>query len=295
MNLLRLLAPLLLLASMPVAAEVPLYGAKAMAMGEAGHSTSLDTSALYYNPAGITRVNRYAFGGDYRRDRHPGLGKATLYDASIVDSLTGGGGYGGGMGWLHHEIEPDVGEKIKRDTFSAGVAWALGDLLDVGSVTRYSLLDDNVDKRSQWAGDLGFLMGTSTGTVSIGAVWHNVWAKKDGAEKDTFGDLPQRLGWGLSSNLYDVLTLAYDGESRLEQRHGAKERHSVGGEIYFTAVGLALRTGYIWDNAAERQYFTYGAALVAPKISIGYSMKVAEGGPNDTSMMLEMTMNIPNM
>lgn len=284
----------LLLAS-PLAAEIPLYGAKAMAMGEAGHSMSLDTSALYYNPAGITRVNRYGFGGNYRKDRYPGAAKGSLYDVTIVDSLTGGGGYGGGLGWLHQEIEPDGGDKLKRDTFSLGISWALGELLDIGTVSRYSMVNEADDKRTQWAGDVGFLLGTATGTLSIGAVWHNVWAKKDGAEKETFGDLPQRLGWGMSSNLYDVLTLAYDGTSNLERRHGAKERHSVGGELFFTALGLALRTGYIWDIETDRQFFTYGAALVAPKVSLGYSMKQAQGGPNDTSMMIEMTLNIPSM
>jgi hypothetical protein len=218
-------------------------GARSMGMGSAFVSVSDDSSATYWNPAGLSQITR----------KEVSLLKATLFADTTYDfysfvkpSKKGGSAWGlsmtklGSAGYekVNVKVDPATNNytSVNKDgTFGveeSALSWAYGrkvvDHVSIGTALRKITRAVDTSSDSSLAGDLGALIDLKDGTRRIGMKISNIYAKTSG---DTDDSLPLIFRFGISDQFFKRrLLLACD----LEKNFRANTGYSLGGEFGFT-------------------------------------------------------------
>lgn len=225
--------------------EKNMWSVRAASMGEAYIGLSDDQGAVFYNPAGLTRIDKYA--GEFTYERLYGLDFINYFNGVLAYNF---GKYGTlGIGFDHMAAEWDDTDLSSETRFTLAYGYTLRkDLhteLDMGiRLNAYSLefgdggsdmyhLED-FGSTTEFGIDIAFL-GTLYNRTSIGFVLNNI-------NYPSFGDgeideMPMSAVIGLAYKPYDRVTTSFDIEQRKEQttfRSGVE---------YRIIDNLFLRTG----------------------------------------------------
>ncbi|MCB9479717.1 MAG: hypothetical protein H6684_04880 [Deltaproteobacteria bacterium] len=301
-----------LAAALPIAFATParavwFWGTKPLGMGTASTGLADDNNAIQVNPAGIGQQDgRYSVDVNYERreyeirdypqlhqdddrfkeDQEDDFGSEVFFQdeeetpvdeknqsdfwhASIVDGATVPGSAFGLSFTAVNFPNRTFGE---GEDFRGSVAFAGGEpsLLLIGGAAKYIQIDQ--DTRN-FNADFGALLKLFDGYVGIGLVGRNVFGSPDEYR------IAREVALGIAvKTLEDRLEVAFDSTKVFDVEEDNTFNFAAGlqGLIYKqygSPGGLALRTGYLWDQIYERQNWSAGVAWVAPEGLLGYSFQ----------------------
>lgn len=235
-------AALLMIALQPMPArawfEESDVGARAAGFGRAFAAVADDPSALYWNPAGLSRAKAADLVLTYSRP-YSIAGLTSNYAAVSVPTRVGGAGFSLhhlGVGGAEHEDMLSAG--VGREIFATagGYRVALGAAVKLARVSFPSYTDpDNgqiVDfgSSSKLTGDLGVLVDIP-GNWTAGLTLRNLGAPEFKLLEGTGGgtELPTLAQAGLAFKWNAESTVAFD----YQQNRRGKGIFNLGGEIWF--------------------------------------------------------------
>jgi hypothetical protein len=267
-------------------------GARPLAMGETFVAVADDATSLFWNPAGIAKVERFEAVGGYTSwpaDVH-------LYSGGLVYNMPGYGAFGlsftnlytGEMNVTSPEFPDGNGGTFTAGDWAAGLTYArfLTDRFSFGATFKLvheELYDYDVNG---WAADVGTYYDTGYRSIRIGMSIMNFGPdlryeidndddgsidedKIDGQDNDGDGitdedpeeaalPLPLSFRIGLAMDLLDVDVNRVTLLAELMHPSDNDERYQFGAEYWYSEM-LALRTGYKVN--ADEGGFTAGAGV----------------------------------
>ena len=289
----RFLLLLLALLTSSAALAQDFIGARALSMGESYRAIATGNDALYFNPAGLPTLKRYALEGQYllslSDENHQG-------DISVVDSKTSA--LAVGMAYTFQGSELTRRRTIGH-TATFGVAYALFDrYLSVGAGLKYKNVSDVIAGNflNALTADVGIL-SRIPGGISLAAVGYNLipiktaqssyvpvsagfaaavdlgplsalvfgGAPRFGTVQNAAGIPSQQMG-ELSGPL-DNMTLSFDWLLNFQTLQGTKSRLS-GGFEWLVAELVPIRAGYLYDELSKDQRVSVGLGLVIPSFGL---------------------------
>ncbi|MDD3642718.1 MAG: hypothetical protein PHQ19_04550 [Candidatus Krumholzibacteria bacterium] len=226
-------------------------GPRPRAMGSAFVGVADDANAIYWNPAGMTLVDRFEITGC----RTSLFGVAELSNDYAAAVYNTGPWLAVGISWVRLELE-DI---YHEDTVNLGIARSIPrfENLSIGAALKIFTLaapgyeryndpafEGSVNKASL---DLGALYRSPSGVWSVGAVVYNVNEPKlqllrtTGAPDPVYRDFAIGAGYTFS----DLLLLSFDLRTRYGRFDDLIGR--IGSEIWFFDA-VALRGGFEKEN-----------------------------------------------
>lgn len=298
-----LLLALMCVCALPAQAQ-DFVGARALALSEAYRAIATGNDAIYFNPAGLSVLKRYAVEGHYvlsmDDDGHQG-------DVSLVDSQTNPLAVG-----LAYTFQ---GSDLTRrttlgHTATVGMAYPLFDqLFSIGVGLKYKNVTDAIvgNYLNAVTADLGILSHIPGG-ISVGAVGYNLIPIRTvesahvpisagfalaldlgplsslifgGAP--TFGPvqtaagIPSAGSFGGLRGPLDGLTLSFDWLLDFETLQGTQSRLS-GGLEWLVADLVPVRAGYVWDQQTDDHRVSVGIGVIVPNFGfdVGYQQSVVD-------------------
>ena len=225
------------------------YGVKALGMGSAFTAIANDGSALLWNPAGLSQLQRTEISGMYSilsMDRQQNYASLTIPIQNI-------GSFG--IGWLQY----GVSDIDKRDvagnhigTFSDnemaiifGFGNRLGTILSYGASVKYLTHSIDVKKASGLGFDFGFIIHDLMDMISFGASLQSFSSNlKWDSDNNTREEIPSVIKTGLSIKIPQFpILLAADYE--IMEKYYSKLHF---GAEYSLLKILLLRAGYNGNN-----------------------------------------------
>jgi hypothetical protein len=286
------------LAAAPAARAQDFVGVRALSLGEAYRSIATGNDAIYFNPAGLPELKRYAVELHYQLSL---VSEQHQLDASLVDSKTSPIAVG-----LAYTFEG--AEFSKRATLQHRATLALGyrifdQLLSVGAGFKYINVSDAIagNYLNALSADVGVL-SRLPGGLSVAAVGYNLvpiqsahvpisagfsgtldlgplsglifgGGPRMGQVANAGGMSTDALG-ELNGPLQD-LTVSFDWWVDFATLYGPQSRLSTGVE-YLIAAMVPLRAGYLWDQLDNDHMVSVGAGFLSPLfgIDVGYRQSV---------------------
>jgi hypothetical protein len=273
-------------------------GVRALSLGEAYRSIATGNDAIYFNPAGIAELKRYALETHYQLSL---VSEQHQLDASVVDSKTSPVAVG-----IAYTF--DGAQFSKRATFEHRATLALSyqifaQLLAVGAGFKYVNVSDAIagNYLNALSADVGVL-SRLPGGVSLAAVGYNLIPIRSAVVPLSAGfsatwDLGPVsalvLGGGprmgpvanaggvggvaqgeLAGPLQD-LTVSVDWYVDFATFRGPQSRISTGVE-YLLLSTVPLRAGYMWDEFDRDHLVSVGAGFLSPffGLDVGYRQSV---------------------
>ncbi|MDO8589355.1 MAG: PorV/PorQ family protein [Armatimonadota bacterium] len=286
MRTLNLAALLVLAAQAGWAAETAAFldigvGARAVGMGGAYTALADDANAVYWNPAGLARMEKREASVS-----HAELGASTRHDFLAYAHPAPQGTFAGAFTYLSQgSIEGRDGLGRPTGSFNASdaaVAGAYGrktDFADLGVSVKYLRSHIGSAEAQGAALDLGArreLEGLGSGKLALGAALRNLGpGLKYDRERN---DLPLRLALGAAYRLPKGHAVAVEFQNG---PRGTGSEGAVGGE--FKAMeGVFLRLGYATKGAASggagfnaAKGLTLGLGLKRGQFSLDYGAQAA--------------------
>lgn len=284
-------------------------GARALSMGSAVTTLSDDITALYWNPAGISKIEKieglvshYDYIGDL------------FYDYDAVSFPLGEVGVAGiffsylGMPDLERttiESPNGTGEKVSAYSYSVGVGFAkeLTDRFAMGATVKYVNETLWHSSASTFSGDIGLTYTTLNEAIKIGmsisnmggsmklegrdfAIQHDTYPNNDGNNANINGNLeterfplPTLFRAGISSNLMkSVMPIeGYDLIVAVDAVHpNDNDEYVNAGTEFVYQKTFAIRTGYnklfIDDNQGG---FAFGFGIMMTWANVDFTLDYA--------------------
>lgn len=243
----------ILLAGAARSAETAAYldigvGARALSMGGAYTALADDVHAVYWNPAGLARLEKREAAAS-----HAELGNSTRHDFLAYAHPTSRTVFAGAFTYLSQgklEGRDALGSRTGGfDASDAAVAFAAGrrtDLADLGISVKYLRSHIASAEAQGLAVDAGLKreLAAARGKVVFGAALRNLGPGLKYA--DQRNDLPLRLALGAAYRLEKGHALAVEFQN---SPRGAGSEGGFGGE-YKAHEGVFLRLGYTSKSAA---------------------------------------------
>ncbi len=283
-----------------VARAQDFVGARALALGEAYRAIATGNDAIYFNPAGLPLLQRYALEGHYLMnladENHQG-------DISIVDSKTNPLAVGLAYTFQGREL---TRRKTVEQTATLAVAYpVLERYLCIGAGFKYKNVRDAIagNYLNALTADVGIL-SQIPGGFSIGAVGYNLVPIRSvesahvpisagfagawdlgpasallfgGAPSfgviQTAAGVPRTSSFGDLRGPVDGLTLSFDWLVDFETLHGSKSRISTGVE-YLAADLVPLRAGYLYDELSDQHRVSVGTGFIVPYFGLDVSYQL---------------------
>lgn len=285
------------------AAAQDFIGARALSMGESYRATATGNDALYFNPAGLPTLKRYALEGQYllslSDENHQG-------DISVVDSKTSAVAVGIAYTFQGSELtrRTTIGH-----TATFGIAYPVFDrIFTIGAGLKYKNVSDAIAGNflNALTADVGIL-SRIPGGLSLAAVGYNLiplttvqssyvpisagfaaaldlgplsailfgGGANFGAVQTAAGIPSQNTG-ELSGPLNN-LSLSFDWLINFQTLEGTKSRLSTGVE-YLVAELIPLRAGYLYDELTGDHRVSGGIGVVVPyfALDVAYSQSLID-------------------
>jgi hypothetical protein len=274
-------------------------GARALALGESYRAIATGNDAIYYNPAGLPLLKRYALEGHYVMDladeSHQG-------DVSVVDSKTNPLAVGLAYTFQGSEL---TRRATLAHTATLAVAYPIfPQLFSIGAGFKYKNVSDAIagNYLNALSADIG-LLTQIPGGISFGAVGYNlvplrsvesahipVSAGFAGAVDlgplsalllggtPSFGGLmtaagvPQATTMGTLHGPLDGLTLSCDWLVNFETLYGQKSQVSAGLE-WLVGESVPVRAGWWWDELTDEKRVSVGLGVVVPYFAVDVSLQ----------------------
>jgi hypothetical protein len=274
-------------------------GARALALGESYRAIATGNDAIYYNPAGLPSLKRYALEAHYAMDlvdeKHQG-------DLSLVDSKTSPLAVGLAYTFAGSEL---TRRTTLAHTATLAVAYPLfPQLFSIGAGFKYKNVSDAIagNYLNALSADIG-LLTQIPGGISFGAVGYNLLPLKsvDSAHvpvsagfagaidlgplsalifggRPSFGGLmtaagvPQPAPMGTLRGPLDGLTLSCDWLVNFETLYGQKSQVSAGLE-WLLGESVPLRGGWWWDEITDEHRVSVGLGVVVPYFAVDVSLQ----------------------
>ena len=281
-------------------------GARALALGEAYRAIATGNDAIYFNPAGLPLLKRYALEGHYLMnladENHQG-------DVSIVDSKTNPLAVGLAYTFQGNEL---TRRRTLEHTATLAIAYPIFErYLNVGAGFKYKNVTDAIagNYLNALTADLGIL-SEIPGGISFAAVGYNIVPIRsvDSAHVpvsagfagawdlgplstiffggdpsfgvvQTAAGIPKTPTYGDMRGPLDGLTLSFDWLVNFETLYGAKSRVS-GGVEYLVADLVPLRAGYVYDELTaetdkrQAHRVSIGAGVIVPYFGLDVSYQL---------------------
>jgi hypothetical protein len=247
------------------------FGARNIAMGDAGASASNDLSALYYNPSRlalteknevlimhsswIQDVNSELFGIKWDMFGLPWAVGLNYTNISDIEIRTRPG-------------EPD--SKFNANYFfgSLSTGFYVWDKLSFGTTIRYLYEGLLSDEANGWGFDFGFNYETPFKGLSVSTVIKNIGSMNALRKQETQLPTDFRLGsaykFGVESAKLDFIAVA-----EFQKYLDTDDIHlNLGGDIVYDQI-IALRVGY--QSGYEAKSFTGGIGLMWGSLRFDYT------------------------
>ncbi len=253
-------------------------GARAAGMGGAYTALADDANAVYWNPAGLARMEKREASAS-----HAQLGASTRHDFLTYAHPAPQGTFAGAITYLSQgSIEGRDGLGRPTGSFNASDAAVTGaygrktELADLGLSVKYLRSHIGSTEAQGAAVDLGArreLEGLGAGKVVLGAALRNLGPELTYDRERN--DLPLRLALGAAYRLPQGHAVAAEFQNG---PRGAGSEGAVGGE--FKALdGVFLRLGYAIKGAASggsaAKGLTLGLGLKRGQFSLDYGAQAA--------------------
>jgi hypothetical protein len=269
-------------------------GARALSLGESYRAIATGNDAIYFNPAGLPLLKRYALEAHYLMDL---VDESHQGDVSVVDSKTNPLAVGLAYTFQGSEL---TRRQTLQHTATLAVAYPLFDrLFSVGAGFKYKNVSDAIagNYLNAISADLG-LLTLIPGGLSFGAVGYNLvpirtvasthvpisagfagsldlgplsaWifgARPSLGPVQTAAGVPLPLSTGLMRGPLDGLTLSFDWLVDFETLYGVKSRLSSGLE-YLVADTVPVRGGWWWDEITDEHRVSVGLGVIIPSFGV---------------------------
>lgn len=266
-----------------------LTSARASALGGAYVTLVNSPEAVFWNPAGLTKVNKfgftagyadwfldvsqYSFSAVYNMDNYGTFGIFGMYsDIGTIEETTVSA-----LGFIGDTYNPGLtGRTFSPSSMVVGISYArdLNDKFTFGVNAKFAREDLIYKAASTVIFDGGFLYNTGFKSIVIGASIRNFGPEVKFIDKSF--PLPQTLSIGVSTTLIggndpmllssseNVLIISYD----MEQPRDYTQLHKMGIEYQFNDM-IALRAGYKFNG--DQEGLNVGAGVKLKGYSIDYS------------------------
>ena len=279
-------------------------GARPLALGEAYRAIASGNDAIYFNPAGLPTLKRYAVEGHSQMnladENHQG-------DVSLVDSKTNPLAVGLAYTFqgkeltrrftLEHTATLAVAYPIFDRLFSAGAGFKYKNVSDAIAGNYLNALTADVGLLSQIPGGISFaavgyniipIRSVDSAHVPVSAAFAGAWdlgplsalifgGNPSFGVVQTAAGVPRTPSFGDLRGPLDGLTLSVDWLINFETLYGAKSRLS-GGIEYLVADLVPLRGGYVYDELDDQHRVSVGAGFIVPYFGLDVSYQL--GVPN---------------
>lgn len=254
--------------------------ARPVGMGEAFTSLSDDANAIWYNSAGLARINQMGIALSYAR-LYPELGGERLHN-SVVGFVTPVGRLGS-IGIGLSRLDADV---TSETVGVVGYGLKLGGKLSIGgtgkllmwnakgSIDPVSGVKDKDRSASGFSVDLGTLL--SFGAFSAGLTLHDLIQPNISESGIDDGKLPIEMRGGLLYEKKGVLFAIDFGHRR------DVDKVYLGGEYRVPGSGLTLRAGgasVLGSNMADNGGVDFGLGYAFQKFILDYAYTYSTGLP----------------
>lgn len=265
--------------------------ARAYAMGGAYTSIANSSDAVFWNPAGITKlsnfgmtagyadwfmdVGHYSFSAAYTMPDVGTFGAFALFsDIGTIEETTVAN-----LGFVNGVYNPGLtGRSFSPSSMVIGLSYArdLNDRFTFGINVKYAREDLVYESAGVLIFDGGFIYNTGFRSIVIGASLRNFGPEVKFIDRSY--PLPQTLTLGISTKLFGGVEpliantgkhsflIAYD----MEQPRDYDQQHNVGGEYSFDDM-LFIRGGYKFNGDQEGLSFGGGLLYNGIKVDYGYS------------------------
>ena len=294
-------------------------GARALAMGGSFVGVADDSSAGFWNPAGVAYMSGYNLGGMSVVGGQFGIPDIEYYDLSLLAKpiQTGSGSsLGIGITWINHVVSgiPYTGDdggtfSDTQSLFLVSLAWPfdLGDWsLAVGANLKYYRHTLLTGVGSGLGADLGVLLNGSVGTVPISFGFVSMDTLETtinwrGTQHNPVNYVPWILKGGGSLVLMDgTLRLSADVDFSPAAIHSELDRYPnldrlhLGVEI-IPIEQLALRGGLILWRDGTRQWSAGVGLIPWDGMSLDYAYERQQGGLGGETHILSVDFEFSNL
>lgn len=238
------------------------------AQGQALSGSSLLNDSIYSNPAGSAFTQVYSIEGTYVMPK--------TFSVSVLDTRTSE--IGGGLGYFRKAV-PYSDQLVQgmKLSLSGRLGAGLGVGLSGKSVWGPSLLNGQSDRLTDL--DTGFLANLAP--FQVGATFHNILGGSEHL------DLKREVSVGARIQYQDVLFLAVSAQ----MPWGVWRPHQYGiGAEYVSPYYFALKGGFRIRPEDRENFWSVGASLLAPKISIHYAVDLPTSSDRSPEHVLATTL-----
>ncbi|MBM4282583.1 MAG: hypothetical protein FJ137_18130 [Deltaproteobacteria bacterium] len=274
-------------------------GARALALGESYRAIATGNDAIYYNPAGLPLLRRYALEGHYVMDlvdeRHQG-------DVSVVDSKTSPLAVGLAYTFqgseltrrttLAHTATLAVAYPIFPQLFALGAGFKYKNVSDAIAGNYLNAISADIGLLTKIPGGLSFgavgynlvplrsvdsahipLSAGFAGAIDLGPLSALIFGGRPtvGALMDA-GGVPNTQPMGVLRGPLDGLTLSCDWLVNFETLYGSKSQVS-GGLEWILGESVPVRAGWWWDEVTDEHRASVGLGVVVPYFAVDVSLQ----------------------
>jgi hypothetical protein len=293
-----LCAPALVAAQAPCAdkncpTSNDLESARGLAMGTGTRASSISTSAIAYNPAGVALGKLYHIEGqvDYQAEINTvGLGAAVVDSSTTIVGagmafrgfLTGKDGSEGLDGKL--VLALPIGER-----FAVGLAGRYVQLTRDTEITRIE--PDGSRRQEEFEQELlnGFTMDGSILVQPLDGLMLEALAQNFIDMDSPYA--PVLIGGGVSFGMKDVFVVGGDLLADLSTFESATIVTGFGAEVIALGV-MPLRLGYEYDTGRLQHHLTAGVGYSDEELGLDLSLDQGVNGPYATRIMFSMSYKV---
>jgi opacity protein-like surface antigen len=263
----------------------------ALSLGDAVAAQAVGATALYFNPAGMSRVQQYAIETGYN---FAGGLEGHTFSAAAVDSKTNGNiAMGLGYAYVSSTLSgEDRDGNVIRGALSTGYR-SRDFSVFAGIGGRYSTLIRGEEDTEDNSGsdDIEFftldagLMAEFSGVFSLGLVGRNLIDTKN------LQEAPRTIGVGVGGQLKE-LSVSADLNVDLQSEEKAVLAYGVGAQLLVQNM-VVVRVGYNGGGLSKTNYISAGLAYVSKLVGADFAFRQSIDGASETSFSLALKVFMP--
>jgi len=265
--------------------------ASALGTGDAVTGNATGTSALYFNPAGMSRLQQYAIESGYN---FVGSMEGHTFTATAVDSKTNGNiAMGLGYAYVSSILSGadrdgnvirgglSTGYRTKEFSIFAGVGGKYSALVRGEEDTEDNLGTDDIEYFTLDAG----LMAEFAGVFSIGLVGRNLIDSK------SLTEAPRSIGVGAGGQ-FKEFSISADLNVDIQSEEEAVLAYAVGAQL-LVQNAVVVRMGYNGGGLAKTNYISGGLSYVSKEMGADLGFRQSIDGDSETSFSLGVKVFLP--